>query len=252
VEAKSPDFNELTMPVSLTVARKGLVFTLAGLTAACTQSYGGLSDNPSAVQVRQELPAPDVVQLTELQRSYRIGPRDSIAVEVFGATELSRTGDVELTGSFAMPLIGEVTAAGKTASELSSEIANRLRGRYLRDPQVTVSVREVRSQQLTVDGAVRQPGVYPVVGRMTLQRAIANARGLDEFARLDQVVVFRTVNQQSLAALFNLRNIREGSAPDPEVFGNDVIVVGDNARRRAFQEIIRSIPVLGVFTPLAR
>jgi polysaccharide biosynthesis/export protein len=236
----------------LTIVRSGLIGAAALAVVGCNQGYGGLAPNASAVQVRQELPAPDFTQLSEAQRAFRIGPRDTIAVEVFGATELSRVGDVDLTGTFGMPLIGDVVAAGKTSGELAAEIATRLRGRYVRDPQVTVSIREIRSQQVTVDGAVRQPGIYPVVGRMTLQQAIANARGLDEFAKLDQVVVFRTVNQQQLAALFNLRAIREGTATDPEVFGNDVIVVGDNTGRRRFQEILRSLPVLGVFTPLVR
>jgi polysaccharide export outer membrane protein len=127
-----------------------------------------------------------------------------------------------------------------------------LRGRIVKDPQVSVSVEEVRSQQVTIDGAVKEPGVYPVMGPMTLQRAVALAKGMDEYARLDQIVVFRTVNGQPTAAQFDLKAVREGRLADPQIYGNDVIVVGDNSRKRNMAEVLRSLPILGVFTPLVR
>ncbi|WP_196782026.1 hypothetical protein, partial [Salmonella enterica] len=75
---------------------------------------------------------------------------------------------------------------------------------------------------------------------MTLMRAVATAKGTTEFAKLDDVVIFRTVNGQKMAALYNLKAIRQGAYDDPEVFANDVVVVGDSPARRLFKDILTS------------
>jgi polysaccharide export outer membrane protein len=111
-----------------------------------------------------------------------------------------------------------------------------------------VNVEETVSQVVTVDGQVEQPGLYPVVGRMTLMRAIATAKGTSEFARLQDVVVFRRVGSQEMAALYNLGAIRQGSYPDPEIFAHDIIVVGDSPTRRRFRDILQASPLF--LTPL--
>ena len=101
---------------------------------------------------------------------------------------------------------------------------------------------------ITVDGQVKEPGLYPVIGKMTLMRAVATAKGTAEFAKLDDVVIFRTVNGQKLAALYNLKAIRRGYYNDPEVFANDVVVVGDSQARRLFKDALQLVPLLT--TPL--
>src|SRR5690606_18851553 len=113
---------------------------------------------------------------------------------------------VDAAGNFSMPLVGSVAAGGKTPQELADVIAEKLRGRYLKDPQVAVNIKEARARTVTVDGSVRQPGVYPVIGEMTLQQAVATAKGADQSADIDKVIVFRTVNGQKMAAMFNLRD----------------------------------------------
>jgi polysaccharide export outer membrane protein len=219
------------------------------LLGACASS-AGLADNPTAVRVASELPPPEQTSLQPQDKPFLLGPYDSIAVEVFGATELNRSGMIDAAGKFSLPLVGEVNAAGQTTSQFAAQVAGRLRGRYMRDPQVSVQLTEARSQQVTIDGSVKQPGVYPVLGRTTLQQAIAYAHGTDEFAKLSEVVVFRTVAGQRMAALFDLKDIRQGAATDPEIYGNDVIVVGDNKKRRVFKDIIQTLPAFGVFTLL--
>ncbi|MFV3517366.1 polysaccharide biosynthesis/export family protein, partial [Mycobacterium tuberculosis] len=99
------------------------------------------------------------------------------------------TVQVDGNGTAAMPLIGSFNALGKTPAELSQIIKQRLT-RYIRNPDVTVSIDTV-SQTVTVDGQVAKPGAYPVTGRMTLMRAIASAQGSNEFADTSYVVVFR-------------------------------------------------------------
>ena len=75
-------------------------------------------------------------------------------------------------------------------------------------------------------------------------RAIATARGLDEFAKQNEVVVFRTVESKRYAAIYNLAAIRRGTYDDPEIFANDLIVVGESTARRNIRDAIGIIPTL--------
>jgi polysaccharide export outer membrane protein len=111
-----------------------------------------------------------------------------------------------------------------------------------------VTVSEAPGRVVTVDGQVVEPGLYPVIGRMTLMQAIARAKGASEFARLQEVVVFRTVGTQRMAALYNLSAIRRGIYEDPEIYANDVVIVGDSPATRLFRNLIQAAPLLT--TPL--
>jgi polysaccharide export outer membrane protein len=217
------------------------------LLAGCASSS---SLRGGAVTVAQSLPPPDSVTAAVDFSDYRIGPNDEVAVEVFGAPELKREVQIDAAGNLSLPLIGSVAAGGRKPAEVSALIADRLRGRYIRDPQVTVNVIKASPKTITVDGSVGAPGVYPIVGRMTLQQAVASAKGAAELADLKNVVVFRTVNNQKMAAMFDLRSIRSGQAQDPQVFPNDIVVVGENATRR-FLRTASSLPILGRFLPFA-
>ncbi|MBN9927011.1 polysaccharide export protein, partial [Listeria monocytogenes] len=77
----------------------------------------------------------------------------------------------------------------------------------------------------------------PVTNQMTLVRAIASAKGLTEFAKIDDVVILRTVNGNKMAGLYNLSAIRRGGYDDPPIYANDVIVVGDSSQRRLFRDL---------------
>lgn len=195
------------------------------------------------------LPPPDVSDINSSVRPYRIGAFDKLTVNVFGIEELSQKElQADASGRISMPLAGVIEAGGKTPGELEQEIEARLRHRYVRNPQVTVNLLETVSQVITVDGEVKQPGLYPVIGRMTLMQAVATAKGTSEFARLDDVVVFRTVRGQKMAALYNLKAIRRGAYSDPEVYANDVVIIGDSSARRRFKDILQVLPILT--TPL--
>jgi polysaccharide biosynthesis/export protein len=190
------------------------------------------------------LPPPTVADVTDQRRPHVIGPLDRLAIEVFGASELSRTVQVDADGAISYPLIGALEAAGKTPAQVATEIEGRLRGRYVRNPQVSVNPTEIASQLMTVSGSVQEPGIYPVVGRMTLLRAVARAKGTTEFANTQQVVIFRRVNNQDMAALYDMRAINQGLYEDPEVYANDVVMVGDSPGRRLFRDLIQGAGIL--------
>lgn len=209
------------------------------------------TSTPGGAQVVEgsELPPPTSGDLISMDRPYYLGPFDKLQIDVFGIQDLSKQEvQVDASGRLSFPLIGVVEAAGKTPGQLGELIASKLRGRFIRDPQVTVNLKETISQVITVDGEVKEPGLYPVVGRMTLMRAVATAKGTTEFARLNSVAVFRTVKGQQMAAVYNLRAIREGRYSDPEVFASDVVVVGDSQVRRIFKDVLNAAPLLT--TPL--
>ena len=201
------------------------------------------------VMEQGELPAPSRSDLSAANRPYLIGPFDKLSINVFGIDELSqRVVQTDASGRISFPLIGVVEASGQTPGELADIIESRLRGRYVRDPQVTVNLEDTVSQVVTVDGQVSRPGLYPVIGRMTLMRAVATAGGAAEFAKLDDVVVFRTIGGQQLVGLYNLKAIRNGNYADPEIFANDVVVVGDSQSRKLFKDLLQIAPLLT--TPL--
>jgi len=216
---------------------------LAVCLSACADGRQGILGATAVRLSSGDLPPPSTADVAV--RQYQVGPLDQLDVDVYGIEALSkREIVVDAAGRFSFPLIGDVAAAGKTPSQIQNEIAARLREKHVRDPQVSVNVRETRSQVVTIDGEVKEPGIYPVLGRMTLMRAVASAKGVSEVARLDDVVVFRTVRGQRMAALYNLRAIRNGMYADPEIFPNDIVMVGDSPARRIFKDVIQVAPVL--------
>lgn len=191
-----------------------------------------------------QLPAPNRVDSAlQQRREYVIAPTDRLTLDVFGVTELTRTVQVDPNGMFTLPLVGTVQAAGRTPTEVASTIADRLRVRYMRSPQVAVNA-ETINQTVTVEGQVRTPGAYPVLGRTTLLQSLARAQGLTEDANTRYVVVFRRVNNQQMAALYDVRAIRQGVYEDPEVYGNDVITVGETQARRIFGLVFQTAALL--------
>ena len=227
------------------------ILALSSALSACGSTQLGGAESVSDVKVVESdtLPEPTRLDLFEQNRPYLIGPFDKLTIDVFGIEELSKQEvQTDAGGRISFPLAGIIEAAGKTPGELEEEIESRLRGQYVRDPQVTVNLKETVSQVVTIDGQVREPGLYPVIGKMTLMRAVAIAKGTAEFAKLDDVVIFRTVNGQKMAALYNLKSIRRGLYNDPEVFANDVVVVGDSQARRLFKDALQAAPA--ILTPL--
>lgn len=225
--------------------KKLVAFLLLLPLAGCASSGGKLLQSNSGIQVvdSTSLPVPDRTDLIGEDRPYLIGPFDKLTIDVFGIEDLSKKEvQADASGRISFPLAGIIEAAGKTPGELEAVIEEKLRNRFVRDPQVTVNLKETVSQVITVDGNVKEPGLYPVIGRMTLMRAVATAKGTAEFAKLEDVVIFRTVKKQQMAAIYNLKAIRRGTYADPEVFANDVVVVGDSASQRLLKGALTAFP----------
>lgn len=220
------------------------LFALA-LLSACAHGEPLVStERLTVVENAASLPAPKRQDLTAADRPALIGPLDTIEVDVFNVADLSREMQVDAGGRIAMPLVGTVDVRGKTAQEVAATIEAALRGRYVRNPEVTINIKSSVSQVVTIDGQVIEPGLYPVTNQMTLLRAVASAKGLSEFARLDDVVILRTVEGRKMAGLYNIQAIRRGAYEDPAIYANDVIVVGDSPQRRRFRDFVSLSPLL--------
>lgn len=190
------------------------------------------------------------ISVDDTVRAAVIGPNDTINISVFQEPDLSlKNAKVDSAGNLLVPLIGVTHVAGKTAPNLATEIGAKLGERYLRDPQVTVEVVDAVSQRVSVQGSVREAGVFPMTGRTTLLEAVAMAKGANDLAKLSEVVVFRRVGGERQAAVFNMTRIQRGIDPDPEVVGGDMVVVGFNNLKTGWRNVIGGAPILNVFRP---
>lgn len=216
---------------------------LAGVLVACGSAGGCASRQPVAPAI---LPPPQVQQATA--PTYRVGPFDQLQISVFGVPELSGAAQIDGDGQLNLPLIGAVDSLGLTPPQLAREVERAYAARYVRDPSVTIQVTTPQSQRVVVSGEVREAGVFPVQGRLTLVQAIAQAQGLSEYGNASNVVVLRETDGQQTAARFDLREIQAGRMADPELAPGDTVIV-DTARAR---RLIRDLAPLGTLFAIFR
>jgi polysaccharide export outer membrane protein len=128
--------------------------------------------------------------LAESNSTYKLASGDVIRINVFGEKDLSieeiRLNDA---GIFSYPFIGDVRAKGKTAAEIEQILTESLKGDYLVDPRVSVSVLTYR--EFFISGEVKEPGGYPFQPGLTLRRAVALAGGLTERASTGRISIIR-------------------------------------------------------------
>lgn len=221
-----------------------LTLLLLLFVTSCSTSSALKSGSAKAVTATQSLPHPDTTSSSGAYlgvSDYRVGPLDLLEISVFQVPDLNRTVRINTSGQISLPLIGALSAGGKSVTELEAEIAAKLSAQYLQDPQVSVFVKEFSSQRITVEGAVKQPGIFPITGRTTLLQVIAMAHGFEELADQRTIIVFRTIKGQKMAALFDIRQIRAGQLEDPEIFGDDIIVVERSGVRSAYKSVIDTL-----------
>jgi polysaccharide biosynthesis/export protein len=174
--------------------------------------------------------------------SYKIGHADVLEISVFKVPELARTAEVDESGTINFPLLGDVSVAGKSVRDVERELAKKLEGKYLRAPQVTVTVKESNSQPVTVVGAVKKSGAHALKGPTTLLQIIAMSGGVETDTSDSTVVVFRNVDGQRHTTKFDLDSIRSGQARDPLILPGDVVIAGTSALKSTWSEIIKSLP----------
>lgn len=181
---------------------------------------------------------------------YRMAPMDVVEVAVYDAPNLSRTTQVSASGYITLPLIKDVRAAGKTTDQLQTEISARLQKDFMQSPQVFVNVKEFNSQRVTVDGAVKTPGVYPLKGETSLLQVLAMSGGLSEMASSSGIYVLRKEKGKKMAARFDLAEIRKGKVDDPQMRAGDIVIVDESGGKVALRGLREAMGFSGLFTML--
>ena len=166
----------------------GMVFLALGL-AGCTASgsYGQqaqllahMESQQKNSQVQQHLLTQANQAVPTNYRDYRVGPEDLLEIQVFGQENLNRQVRVNGQGIISLPLIGEIKVAGLAPQEVEMRLVEAYGSEYLRNPQVTVTVKEYRHNRVAVTGAVDKPGQYEMIGPRTLLEMLALAGGLQD------------------------------------------------------------------------
>ena len=211
--------------------------------AACADRPGG----PIPYDV--QLGRPDAPSVVPLESDYRIAPMDTVSVKVFKSQDLTGDYEVDLTGHISLPLVGEVEAANLTTAQLDDRLTQLLGTKYFENPDVSVGVKASTKRAVTVDGAVKQSGSFPVAGQTSLMQAVALAGGTTEEANAHRVAIFRTIGGKRQVAAFDLVAIRRGQSPDPQIYPGDIVVVDGSSIKQAQKQILNSIPLLSIFRP---
>jgi polysaccharide export outer membrane protein len=177
-----------------------------------------------------------------------IQPGDRLYIRVLGEPDL--TSDqywVDGSGKVQVPLAGEFAVSGKTTAELRREITKQLGARYIRDPQVAVSIVDHSKSSVTVEGEVQHAGRFEASPGLTLLGALALAQSTTKDSKLDEVVVYRELGGQRMAARFDLSEIRSGRASDPQIIAGDVVVVGRSSIKSAWHDLLQAAPLFNLF-----
>lgn len=214
------------------------------LVAGCADTRGG------PIPYSETFAAPDAPSLKTLEANYKIAPMDQLTVKVFKSQDLSGDYDVDLAGNISLPLIGEVEAANLTTAELDQKLTEKLGEKYLEHPDVSVAIKKSMGRLVTVDGAVKNSGSFPIPGSLSLMQAIALAQGPNEDANPRRVAIFRTIGGKRQAAAFDLVAIRRGQSQDPPVYPGDIVVVDGSSNKALQKKLLQSIPLLAIFGPI--
>ena len=227
---------------SLTKAGAIALLAMALMLAGCMSRRGDIPYAPASFDR-----PPDSTFASNSE--YRLGPADVVSLAVYRAPELTGDYRVDAAGNLNLPLIGAIQVQGQSLPELTETLRASLGERYYVDPDVTVSLKEVGSQRVTVDGSVNRSGLYPLPNQSTLMQVIAMAGGTSANANPRRVVVFRQIGGERQVAGFDLAAIRAGRMEDPLIYGSDIIIVDGDETRQNWRDILSTIPILALFRP---
>jgi polysaccharide export outer membrane protein len=145
---------------------------------------------------------------------FHFGPEDVLDVFVWKEPDLSTTVTVRPDGKVSLPLAGELDASGKTAAQMQQEITEKL-ATYIKQPVVTVMVKQINSLKISVLGEVRKPDIYKIKNRVTVLDAVAMAGGFTDLARPNRIVVLRKTPAGPMRFIVNINQLVEDKNGTP-------------------------------------
>ena len=190
-------------------------------------------------------PAPAASAAPAVPDNYILGPGDQIEINVFGEPDLSRIVAIKPDGVIALPLVNQVTAAGKTAPQLEAELT-RMYAKFLKAPSISVLVRQFRMTPIYVMGEVAKPGRYDLTYEMTFLDALTIAGGATDKANLDGAQLVRFENGKSQATLLKANQMIQGkdATPNVKLHPGDLIYVPK--RGLGIMDILNNVGILRV------
>ncbi|MFN7699036.1 MAG: polysaccharide biosynthesis/export family protein [Deltaproteobacteria bacterium] len=155
-----------------------------------------------------------------------VGPGDVFDVRVYDEENLSAEYRVENDGTIDFPLVGRIEVAGLVPTVIAERIRDRLRdGQFLIAPHVSVRVQEYNSRRVSVIGAVREPGSYPIRSRMGVVEAVSLAGGFTALANRDATLLTRRIEGELRTFSIPVDRISSGQEPDVTVRAGDILHV---------------------------
>ena len=155
---------------------------------------------------------------------YRIGVDDELAIAVWHEPEFSQAVVVRPDGMITLPLLNDIQVAGLTPEEMQVLLTEKLKA-VVNEPQVTVSVKAIKSRKAFVVGNIAKQGAYPLTGRLTVLELIVEAGGLTPFAKGKAIYVLRKENGKETRLPFNYKKALSGKGSNPELLPGDIVVV---------------------------
>jgi polysaccharide export outer membrane protein len=216
-------FSYKKLIASLTVAG-----WLLGAAALPAQTATADLKTPEAAPATKpaDTPAPADTARTVAPPEYVVGEADVLRVNVWKEPEVSQTVVVRTDGNISLPFINDVKVSGMTPLQIQNAIAEKLKG-FLNNPQVTVTVSEIRSKRAFITGEVIRPGGYSLNSQTSVLQLIAQAGGFTPFARRDSIVVLRTENGKPVRYKFKYKEVVQGKNTDQNIslHPGDTVVV---------------------------
>jgi len=189
---------------------------IRSVTAILTLMFASLAPHSAAFSAGNSKPV----------AQYLVQPGDVLAVSVWKEEDLIQDVIVRPDGQITFPLVGEARAAGNSIEDLRLLISERLK-KYIPDPVVTVSVRQLAGNTIYVLGKVNRPGVFPIVRDVDVMQALSLAGGTSTYAALNDIKILRRVNGKLTALSFKYAEVEKGKRLEQNVVlrAGDVVVV---------------------------
>jgi len=169
-------------------------------------------------------PTADPAVLAQSLNGYRVGAEDELAIAVWHEPELSQNVTVRPDGMITLPLLNDIKVIGLTTEEMQVMLTEKLKS-VVNDPQVTVSVKAVRSRKVFLVGNVAKQGVYPLDANKTVMELLVEAGGLGPFAKKGSIYVLRTENGKQIRIPFEYKKALSGKGGLLELKPGDMVVV---------------------------
>ena len=198
-------------PRALLLAAAALALT------ACAHSEGAIQEPVAEAATPEAAPVAST-----------LGPGDVVEVRVFQEPELSGVYQVGTRGDIIFPLCKQVVVGGLTANGAAESIRGCLAEKYLRDPQVSVLVKEYNSKKVFVFGEVQKPGTFPYQDGMSVVQAVTLAGGFTKTASQNSTSVTRRVGGTETKIKVSVQDIALGKASNFTLEPGDIVYVPES------------------------